>query len=77
MIPYLKKRGEKDMNLKDLLDPATLAQLNKTEKQLRQKEHEKKEEEQRKRIEEQKRREKNKSFAELFNESKLDWREYK
>ena len=65
------------MNLKDLLDADTLAKLNKTEKQLRQIEQEKKEAEQKKRMEEQKRREKNKSFAELLNESKLDWREYK
>jgi len=65
------------MDLKDKLDPAMLAQLKLTKKNLEKIEQEKKELERKKRMEEQKRREKNKSFAELLNESKLDWRDFK
>lgn len=71
------QKEEKAATLKDLLDPATLYRLTSTEKELRKQEEAKKEEERQKKIAEQKKREKNKSFTELLNESKLDWRQYK
>lgn len=69
-LPSIQSSLEKPSTLKDMLDPATLAKLNATGKDLKQQEAKKKEEE-------QKRREKNKSFAELLDESKLDWKQYK
>lgn len=75
--PLKQTSQEKPSTLKDMLDPDTLAKLHATGKDLKQQEAKKKEEEKQKKIEEQKRREKNKSFAELLEESKLDWKQYK
>ncbi|MGE6629438.1 YqkE family protein [Bacillus sp. NPDC077027] len=73
----MKKTNQDHAKLKDGLDEDLKSKLLHMKQELTE-ETEKKEEAKRKEaIQRQKEREKNKSFAELLDESKLDWTKYK
>lgn len=67
-----KTKEVKDVTIGDMLNDEVIKRLKHTKQQLKEIEERKMEEEARKRREERKQREKNKSFAELLNESDLD-----
>lgn len=72
-----KTKEVKDVTIGDMLNDEVIKRLKHTKQQLKEIEERKMEEEARKRREERKQREKNKSFAELLNESDLDWKDFK
>ncbi|GMB07765.1 uncharacterized protein DUF3886 [Thermolongibacillus altinsuensis] len=63
--------------LQEMLNENVLKRLKEKQKELEEKEKRQKEEEEARRREEARQREKNKSFAELLEESDLDWRQFK
>ncbi|WCK55556.1 YqkE family protein [Aneurinibacillus sp. Ricciae_BoGa-3] len=72
-----KEPKQEGMGLGDRLDAGILEKLKNTSKALKQEEAERQEQEKQRRLEEARLREKNKSFAEMLDESKLDWKKYK
>jgi hypothetical protein len=72
-----KEPKQEGLGLGDRLDPSILEKLKNTSKALKQEQVDKQEQEKQRRLEEARLREKNKSFAEMLDESKLDWKKYK
>ncbi len=76
-----KKKNESEIKinfgLKEQLDENSVAKLKAIGNELKQEEIKQKEEKEKKLAEARRQQEKNKSFAELFEESNLDWRSYK
>ena len=73
----IQKNDDRKATLKDSLDSDLLSKLQATKKALVDQEHVRREEEQKKKEEERRIREKNKSFEELFEESSMNWQDYK
>ena len=72
-----KKQEEKAVTLGDMLNEDLIKKLKNTKQQLKAAEEHKKEEEEQKKREERRLKEKNKSFEELFNESSMNWKDFK
>jgi len=73
----VKNNIERSPTLKDSLNADLLAKLQETKKSLVDQEHQQMEIEKQKKEDARKLREKNKSFEELFEESSMNWQEYK
>jgi hypothetical protein len=71
------KKEDAAVTLKDLINPDLMKQLKAQQDQLKAEEDRKKEEEEQRKREERRLKEKNKSFAELLNESGMNWKEFK
>ena len=71
------KLSEEGTTLKDLLGKGTLDKLKDMSRSVREEEEKKRAAEAERKRAEQKAREKNKSFAELLDESGLDWKKFK
>ena len=71
------KEAEKGLSLGDLLSQDMAEQLKQIKKNKEQEIQQQKEEEAARKQFEAKQREKNKSFEELLNESRMDWKKYK
>jgi hypothetical protein len=71
------KKDESAVTLGDMINPNLFKQLKEQQEQLKAAEERKKEEEEKIKREERRRKEKNKSFAELLNESGMNWKEFK
>ncbi|GER66095.1 sulfurtransferase [Weizmannia acidilactici] len=72
-----KEKQEEKLRLQDALGSDVLEKLKQAKQELTVEEEEKKKAEAERRRAERKRREKNKSFAELLEESDMDWRKFK
>ena len=75
--PSQAPEQEKGLSLGDLLSHEMAEQLKKIKKEKEQELQQQREEELARKQFEAKQREKNKSFEELLNESKMDWKKYK
>ncbi|ULT55554.1 YqkE family protein [Neobacillus drentensis] len=71
------KKEDTAVTLKDLINPDLMKQLKEQQDQLKAEENRKKEAEEQRKREERRLKEKNKSFAELLNESGMNWKEFK
>ncbi len=71
----MEKNGE--LTLADMLSDKLKKELAEKKLQLKAEEERKKAEEEERKREERRRKEKNKTFAELLEESNLDWRDFK
>lgn len=71
------KQKEEKLTLSSMLSNDVFNQLKNKQRELAEIEQQEKENAERKRIEERKRAEKNKSFAQLLEEDKKDWRNFK
>ncbi|MEH6906649.1 YqkE family protein [Neobacillus drentensis] len=71
------KKDESAVTLGDMINPNLFKQLKEQQEQLKAAEERKKEEEEKIKREERRLKEKNKSFAELLNESGMNWKEFK
>jgi hypothetical protein len=71
------KKDEAAVTLGDMINPNLFKQLKEQQEQLKAAEERKKEEEEKIKREERRLKEKNKSFAELLNESGMNWKEFK
>jgi hypothetical protein len=69
--------NEKAVTLGDRINKQALEKLKEASRTMREEEEKRKAAEREKKIAEQKAREKNKSFADLLNESDMDWRKFK
>jgi spore cortex formation protein SpoVR/YcgB (stage V sporulation) len=69
--------NEQAVTLRDRIGKDALEKLKEASRTMREEEEKRQAAEREKKIAEQKAREKNKSFAELFEESTLDWRKFK
>ncbi|WP_342670263.1 DUF3886 domain-containing protein [Bacillus solimangrovi] len=72
-----KEKREDALEVKDRLGSDVFAKLKEKQKELKAVEEKHAEEEKQRKIKEKKEREKNKSFEELFEESNMNWKEYK
>ncbi len=72
-----KKQTDKPVTLGDMLNEDLMKKLKDTKQELKAEEELKKEAEEQKKREERRLKEKNKSFEELFNESSMNWKDYK
>jgi len=68
---------EPQLTLKDALNEEVLKQLKTAQKELEKQEEIKKKAEAERKSQERKKRENHKSFEELLNESRLDWKDFK
>jgi Protein of unknown function (DUF3886) len=75
--PAAKKQNDKPVTLGDMLNEDLMKKLKNTKQELKAAEELKKEAEEQKKREERRLKEKNKSFEELFNESSMNWKDYK
>lgn len=73
----VSKSSEEGATLKDLLGKGTLDKLKDMSRTMREEEEKKRAAAVEQQRAEQKEREKNKSFSELLDESKLDWKKFK
>ena len=71
------KKKDESLSLSDQLNPEMFNKLKVMQQGLKEEEKRKQEIEEERKREERRQREKNKSFEELFNESNLNWSEYK
>lgn len=72
-----KKNEDKPVTLADMLNEDLVKKLKDQKQQLKAAEEEKQAAEEERKREERRQREKNKSFEELFNESSMDWKNFK
>lgn len=72
-----KINDEKPVTLGDLLNETLMKQLKEKKTELKEQENQKKQLEEERKKEERRLKEKNKSFEELFNDSPLNWKDYK
>ncbi|MBP3038978.1 DUF3886 domain-containing protein [Bacillaceae bacterium Marseille-Q3522] len=72
-----RKKDDKDLVVGDLLNQELIKQLQTKKKELKFEEEQRKLAVEKRKREERRLREKHKSFAELFEESDLDWKKYK
>ncbi|WP_027416366.1 YqkE family protein [Aneurinibacillus terranovensis] len=75
--PQGKDNNNDNATLSERLDPAVVAKLKDAGKAMKQKQEEDRQREIERKKAEQRAREKNKSFAELLEESHLDWKKFK
>lgn len=75
--PKAQKKEESAITLGDRLNQDLFNQLKVKQQELKVAEERKKEEEEQKKREERKLKDKNKSFEELFNESNMNWQDFK
>mgnify|MGYP001169824585 FL=1 len=71
------KRTDESFTLKERLNEELFAKLKEKKREWEQQEQRRKEEEEARKREERRKREEQKTFAELLNESDLDWRNFK
>jgi len=71
------KKEDTAVTLKDLIDPSLMKQLKEQQNQLKAEEEKRNAAEEERKREERRQKEKNKSFEELFNESGMNWKEFK
>ncbi|PLR76392.1 DUF3886 domain-containing protein [Bacillus sp. V3-13] len=72
-----RQKEDKAVTLGDMLNQDLMEKLKEKQKELKSEEIRKQEEEAERKREERRLKEKNKSFAELLQESDLDWKKYK
>ncbi|MDQ0219071.1 DUF3886 domain-containing protein [Peribacillus cavernae] len=72
-----KNKQDDSLKLGDRINGDIMAQLREKQKQLSEAEAAKKEAEETRKKEARRQKEKNKSFEELFNESGMDWKNFK
>ncbi|HEY2419930.1 MAG TPA: YqkE family protein [Neobacillus sp.] len=71
------KKDDAAVTLKDMINPDLIKQLKMQQEQLKAEEDREKDEDEQRKREERRLKEKNKSFEELFNESGMNWKEFK